>query len=218
MKVCSIEGCGAKHYGLGWCAKHYARLRTTGICAIALCGRRIYQRGWCRKHYERWSAHGNPLKTIFTRDRAASGSLRDWLTKHVGYTGDSCLIWPFARMPNGRAHMKDAVPSRVMCELVHGKPPSGEHEAAHSCGKAHLGCVHPHHLRWATHAENEADKEIHGTVAWGKRLPQSKLTEADVHAIRAMRGQKLQREIACEFGVDITCINKIFRGRRWGRL
>lgn len=30
MKLCSIEGCENKHYGKGWCNKHWQRYRTHG--------------------------------------------------------------------------------------------------------------------------------------------------------------------------------------------
>lgn len=58
---------------------------------------------------------------------------------------------------------RSVIVARMVCEEVNGPPPTPAHQAAHSCGKGHLGCITPQHLRWATQVENEADKLIHGT-------------------------------------------------------
>ncbi len=185
-------------------------------CLIEGCNAPILARGWCRRHYNRWARHGDPLTCL--KPLSDRGAPRKWLEEHIDYAGEGCLIWPFARFPDGRAHMAGGKPSRFMCRLAHGAPPSRKHEAAHSCGKAFDGCVHPHHLRWATKAENEADKLIHGTLLKGEQLPQSKLTEADVAKILALKGKMFQREIAARFDVNVSCINKILKGRRWAHI
>ncbi|WP_292637037.1 hypothetical protein [Mesorhizobium sp.] len=48
--------------------------------------------------------------------------------------------------------------SRLVCEEVHGPPPSPDHEAAHSCDNGDLGCATKRHLSWKTPKENTADK------------------------------------------------------------
>lgn len=30
MRICQVEGCGGKHYGLGYCSKHYRQVKTYG--------------------------------------------------------------------------------------------------------------------------------------------------------------------------------------------
>ncbi|TBG78608.1 hypothetical protein ELG76_04130 [Rhizobium leguminosarum] len=126
------------------------------------------------------------------------------------HTGDECLIWPFGKDKNGYGKIricdKTAVASRYVCELVRGPSPTPEHEAGHSCGKGHEGCIAPDHLDWKTHAENEADKLEHGTL---------KLTEAAVREIVSLRGKETQGKLAERFGVAQTTVSRIHIGRSW---
>lgn len=183
-------------------------------CTFEGCSRQHFSRGFCKLHYDRWARHGDP--SVCLKPLAARGAPTQWLRANAQHDGDECLIWPFARFPDGRAHMAGAKPARIMCGLRHGPPPTEEHQAAHSCGMAHIGCVNPKHLRWATPSENSADKIEHGTVITGSRHYNSKLTEADVVVIRSLKGIVKQRELAKFYGVGITCINKILKGRSWG--
>lgn len=143
------------------------------------------------------------------------GSVMQWLRDNFGHDGDDCLIWPFARHPDGRAHMNGAKPSRVMCELAHGYAPTRQHEAAHSCGNGHGGCVNPKHLRWATPIENAADKRAHGTVIEGEAHYHSKLTEPAVRQIRQMAQAMPQKELCHVFGVNANTISKIVNRKSW---
>lgn len=85
---------------------------------------------------------------------------------------EECLSWPFARNANGygkiRLGSRMLTVSRLVCERAYGDPPTPDHEAAHSCGKGHEGCVNPFHLRWATAKENAADRIVHAAA---KRIP-----------------------------------------------
>jgi hypothetical protein len=133
-------------------------------CSVDGCTGTSRKRGMCAKHYNRWWKHGDPLVLA----RAPNGVPMKWLNQHIGYDGDSCLAWPFHRDERGRArvdvnrHQKNA--ARVMCEKVNGPPPDETHQAAHSCGKGHEGCVNPNHLSWKTPAENQSDRVVHGTM------------------------------------------------------
>ncbi len=144
----------------------------------------------------------------------------EWLLSHVNHKGDECLIWPFARASNGYAKMgwdgKTCTATRVMCEIKDGPPPSDIHEAAHSCGKGHLGCIHPEHLRWATPVENAKDREITERHNRGTNNPASKLTEDDVVSIRYLceAGVK-QRQVARMFGIAFETVFGIYRSGRW---
>jgi len=80
---------------------------------------------------------------------------------------DECIIWPFTNHTNGYpsiGHGRHV--NRVVCERAYGKPPSLKHQAAHSCGVKL--CINKRHVRWATRAENEADKLKHGTSLLGR--------------------------------------------------
>ncbi len=172
-------------------------------------------RGLCNSHY--WQVHkGRELTPLsYRRNRC-----EPWIDAHVAHQGDECLIWPFQRLQNdGRAAVKyrgkQTVAARVMCEKAHGKPPSPEHEAAHSCGKGHEGCVNPKHLRWATPAENKADQLIHGTRHRGEIHYCSVLTEARVLAIREFAYIIPRQAIADLFGLKRAHVSKIIRRDSW---
>lgn len=185
-------------------------------CSIASCQRPIWSRKMCKMHYERNRRHGDPLKC--KKQLSTKGAPLAWIREHVGYSGKKCLTWPFAKFPDGRAHMSGGKPARVMCALAHGEAPSRKHQAAHRCGKGHEACVNPQHLYWATPKENAADQVLHGTKAVGSNLPQSKLTEADVREIRRLKGKVKQNEIAARFDVNPSCICKILYGATWSHV
>ncbi len=146
--------------------------------------------------------------------------LMRWLTDHVSYDGDACLTWPFSRMPNGRGRIFYGGDStgahRVMCILAHGDPPTPSHEAAHRCGNGHLGCVHPGHLWWATHAQNMAEMVSHGRSQRGTRGPTNVLSEEDVQSIRSMRSDGLRKiDIQRVTGFTYKVIDHVIQRRSW---
>ena len=135
----------------------------------------------------------------------------------LSFTYDECLIWPFHRDKFGYGKMRSGgeagkLAHRVICTLVHGEPPSSNHEAAHSCGNGYLGCVSPKHLSWKTKAENEQDKVVHG------RSRVTKLSVNDIKTIRELKGRAFQVDIGTAFGVDRSAISKIWRGINWQHL
>lgn len=139
------------------------------------------------------------------------------------HEGNDCLKWPFGRGPAGYGGTviidgKKFLVSRYICELVNGPPPTPKHEAAHSCGKGHEGCIAPEHLEWKTHTENMADTILHGTHNRGERHGCVKLTEAAVREILALKGIETQSKLAARFGVDPSTISYIHAGRRWAWL
>lgn len=187
------------------------------LCCIPNCENEAApgRRGCCMSHYKRLWRHGAPL---------AGGTYKNavvqWLEEHASYSSDQCLIWPFARNSIGYAICDKKLGSgfapNVMCRMAHGEPPSPLHEAAHSCGKGHLGCMNPNHLSWKTHAANMADTLLHGTHNRGERNGCAKLTEGDVRAIRASNDN--QRVLSARFGVSQSQISSIRSRKRWAWL
>lgn len=153
----------------------------------------------------------------------ARGDVRRYYDQTVlNHDGDNCLIWPFFRDRNGYPKMgrngKVHLVTRCICEDVYGPPPTEKHQAAHSCGKGHLGCVAKKHLRWALPTENEADKLLHGTDNRGERSGLSVLSEAAVVEILALQGVLPTSKIAHKYGVSEGAIQNIFDGRSWAWL
>lgn len=105
---------------------------------------------------------------------------------------------------------------RIVCEAFHGSPQSGQ-DAAHGDGVKTNNRAD--NLRWATRAENMADKVLHGTHARGDRAPSVKLDVQKVAAIRVALGAGAsQRSLAREYGVSPSAINLIALGRNWAWL
>lgn len=195
------------------------------ICASPGCSRNAHRdangkRGYCSLHYQRVKKHGDPAVVETTPSPA-----KDWIEAHKDFDGDECLIWPFYRSPKdgyGRIHRLGDGPitttSRFMLEATQGPPPSDEHEAAHSCGQGHKGCVNPRHLYWATPSKNQMDRVEHGTSNRGAQQWKAKLTDDDVRAIRRSLGAESQASIAARYDVDPSVISDIKRGKKWGWL
>lgn len=189
------------------------------ICSIPGCGKPVRTSGWCSAHYQRWRNHGDPLAG--GPPKPGKGSKMRYVREvAMPYEGNACLIWPF---PFGkRAGMfvngHNIQASRVVCELAYGPPPSPIHEAAHSCGKGHMGCVNKRHLRWATPKENNDDTILHGTKTQGEKVHTARLTTQDVLEIRSIGRTVIARKLAARFGVDRTTIGDILNRRSWNHL
>lgn len=171
--------------------------------------------GLCRPHYKKQRKYGDPLYKFDRKDSA----VMQWMKKNSVFTGEECLIWPFAKNKQGygvlHAVNSSRLAHRIMCEIKNGKPESEKLDAAHSCGNGHLGCVNPMHLRWDSRSGNCSDKMAHGTDNRGEKSPVSKLTNFDVSKIRRLRGSIPQRELAIRFGVDQSNICKIQKNVSW---
>jgi hypothetical protein len=185
-------------------------MATERICTIEGCGKRHEARGLCAAHYKRWRTTSDGL--VATKQETKLEYLKRVV---VPFSGNDCLLWPFAKTNQGRAELwyngKVVNAARLACRIVHGKPPSEGLHAAHSCGNGHLGCVNPQHLRWATPAENSKDMISHGRA--GPGTYGCRLSEAEVAAIR--RDTRPHRMVAEAYGVGNTTILDIRARRSW---
>lgn len=190
----------------------------TKLCSISGCGKPHNAKGYCGAHYWRLRKHGDPMG-----GRTPEGEgLRFIHEVALHHTGEECLTWPLGKNNKGYGSVwvdgKNVIVSRYVCELAHGEPPTTEHQAAHSCGKGHLGCIAPGHLDWKTNAGNQADRLEHGTHNRGERNYGAKLTEPEAREILAMKGKETQLTLAERFGVDQSSISLIHAGRSWAWL
>lgn len=71
----------------------------------------------------------------------------------------------------------------------------------------------PDNLEWGTMQENADDAARHGTRAQGEMMPQSKLDEEAVRAIRASGAG--QKELAEHYGVSQAAISQIRTRKTW---
>lgn len=137
----------------------------------------------------------------------------DHLLQLTSIETDDCVLWdrgrkgPYGTVRAGRTAHSEA------CRFHHGEPPFIGAHAAHSCGVSL--CVNPRHLRWATPAENIADKALHGTNLAGEGHNMVKLSASDVKAIRGCPDMPL-RIIAAFFGISKSQAHRIRTGENWG--
>jgi hypothetical protein len=233
-KLCSIEGCDKRRKGHGLCPMHLDRLRRNGsphalrakpqygpLCLAIDCERppERGRRGLCGDHFRLFHRRGDANAP---RLRAKHGEPEQWLRDHVGFEGDECLAWPFARHTDGSAAIGSRYSrqgARLMCALAHGEPPLPSYQAAHKCGKGHRGCVNPRHLRWASPHENTWDKEAHGTMLRGASHPNAKLSEHQVRAIRLLGSNGFEIADICDLlAVNWRTAANVLSGKSWGCL
>jgi len=155
------------------------------------------------------------------RNKPANGTVIRYVEEVLlTYEGDECLTWPFSTNHQGYPQVRHAGRtrrvSRILCEAEHGAAPTAKHEAAHSCGNE--GCVTRRHLRWATRAENEADKRQHGTAPVGASNGRAKLSESDICAIIGAIGDEPRRLTAERFNISVTHVAYIQNGKSWRHL
>lgn len=175
---------------------------TTPPCSIPGCDQPMRSRGWCSKHWFRW------------RRTAALA----WLGSAVTNVTDECIDWPFGKTGDGygavRVDGQQRKAHHVALELVGRATPTGDQETRHLCGRP--PCINPRHLLVGTPSENQHDRVTHGTDHRGARNRFSKLTEADVRAIRA--SDEPRTVLGPRYGVHPSHISSIRRGRVWGWL
>lgn len=229
--ICTIPGCGKTHEARGYCATHYKRWQMHGdpmanpfvpkgdkLCSIDGCNEVMQAKGYCKEHYRRWYNHGDPLE-----GRPPIDESFNWLRDHLTHHGKDCLTWPYSS--NGQGYAIIGIDNftypvtRLICTFLYGLAPTNQHQAAHSCGKGHEGCVNPDHLRWATPLENNMDKFEHGTILRGDDHVVTVVTEKEVLKIieRLNRGD-IQQNIADDYGISQGTVSAIHTGKTWAWL
>ncbi len=146
-----------------------------------------------------------------------------------------------AAYPCMRVNGKTQRVHRVMNAVVHGPLPR-DVNVLHSCDN--MLCINPEHTFRGTIADNNRDRRrkrrdfwfkspVAAAQAWarasalrtpeqrhhsGERNGQSKLTEADVRAIRSLSGTMTHREMAERFGVSRSTIGVIIQRKKWAHV
>lgn len=149
-------------------------------------------------------------------EASACGCIRrvgsaQWLSQHRSKQGE---YWSVGLWIDGRTRV--ATVHRLVALAFHGLPPEGKNDCAHTDGNKDNNSAG--NLRWASRAENEADKVRHGRSNRGERNGQSRLTDEAAARIRAEAiagGRGTQRRLARQYGVSDGAICNIVKGKRW---
>ena len=146
------------------------------------------------------------------RTKPGMGTRANYILKN----GRDCYGYPMVRPHvNGKAYGIKV--HKLVAEAFLGPRPTPKHEVAHWDGNPENACVT--NLRWATRAENHADKIRHGTTNRGEAQGCSKLKSSDIPIILAMRDKGITHiKIAKYFDVTVSNISAILRGVSWSWL
>ncbi|WP_295951767.1 HNH endonuclease signature motif containing protein [Rhodoferax sp.] len=120
-----------------------------------------------------------------------------FLTPHLQHDASG---YPFVANGKGSKSRGHRLAYRLFCGAI-----PAPALVLHACGNAQ--CVNPYHLYLGDAAQNACDRAAHGRTASGFRLPRTKLSEADVLAIR--HSPKRITDIAKEFGISKGCASSI---------
>jgi hypothetical protein len=164
-----------------------------GLYEVSNCGR-----------VRSWSTRGSHV-----RKRAAEPHL---LSIEVNWRG-ACGV----TLQRGREHHKRGVlVHQIVMTAFVGHRPAGM-VSRHRDGNP--GNNHLLNLEYGTQFENMADASGHGTIAHGRRLPQSKLTEEAVLDIRRRKseGESIER-LAREYGITWGSCQDAILGISWRRV
>lgn len=194
MRICSVSGCAGKHYGKGFCRKHYLRVRVHGDSAADL---RASQRPLAERFWEKVDRSGDCWTWTAYRNPAGYGEIS------LG-----------GRLGAALAH-------RIAYELtLH--PVPGDLHVLHRCDNP--ACVRPDHLFLGTHLDNMRDMTAKGRgrqVAAGRRGEDNgnvRITDAQVAEIRnRIAAGDSQAAIARAFNVSKTLIHLIKHGKTRAR-
>lgn len=131
-----------------------------------------------------------------------------------------CWVWK-KPAPNGYGYLsvnlKAKQAHRISWEMANGAIPEKMH-VLHKCDNR--ACVNPRHLFLGTNADNVQDKVSKGGQSRGEQHGPSKLTEAQVRAIRILSdsGNYENKELALMFGISRGQISTIVNRKQWTHL
>lgn len=187
---CSLDGCENKHYGKGYCTKHYNRVRRTGDPQTVRVGHRYETQDIAARLAQRSVADGDCL-IYQTRQKTRSGHVL--IGRAGGYVGVHRAAW----------------------ELANGPVPAGLF-VLHRCDRPR--CINVDHLFLGTIADNNADRDSKGrhVPLRGSANGTAKLDEAAVAQMkRRLADGESTYAVAEAFGVTQSAAWLIKAGRTW---
>jgi predicted XRE-type DNA-binding protein len=135
---------------------------------------------------------------------------------HVVKHESGCWLWKAYCMKNGygmfRTPDRHELAHRASYRLFVGIIDS--RDVMHQCDVRN--CVNPKHLSLGTRLENMQDAKQKGRTCFGEKHGRSKLSNVQIYLIR--KSNKLQREIAADFGITQSHVSVIKNGKQWQNL
>lgn len=142
----------------------------------------------------------------------------------IPYASDECLVFPYSRDDYGYGKVRyegsNIGVHVLVCRAKHGPKPTPKHEACHSCGNGHDGCVSPNHVYWGTRKQNMADAKAHGWLARpnapvGEAAPACRHSNNEIAEVRRLLDSGFtQTAISEATGVSQSHVSRIKNGVR----
>ena len=162
---------------------------------------------------------GYPSYAVSASGRVGRIGTSAWLRPSPAKRGGYLVV---SLWQNGKGRTRPV--HQLVALAFHGPRPSPAHEVAHGDGDN----LHNHrsNLRWATRAENEADKVRHGRSNRGERNGSARIPDAQIGDIirridalpKSSGGARIRKgelpRLAAEYGVTASCLHQIYVGTR----
>jgi len=144
--------------------------------------------------------------------------LKEALLSRRKIDANGCWLWTMKRAAYGYGQwvvgQTDYHVHRLSAHLYHGFDLASSLTICHSCDNP--PCCNPQHLFVGTSLDNSQDMVRKGRSAKGEHNAQSKLTDAEVHAIRKRyAGGETQKTLANAYDVHQTLVSLIVRRILW---
>lgn len=163
-----------------------------------------------------------PIPNFRGYDASTFGQVRSWRVDGPGtkLADEPHLLLPsigshgylvVSLMRDGKAHTK-SIASLVLAAFV-GPRPKGHHNA-HNDGNPWNNTLE--NLRWATPKSNNADRYLHGTILFGEKQPQHKLTTAQ--ALEILHSKEPTSVLVARYPVCRARIKQIRARKAWKHL
>ena len=138
-----------------------------------------------------------------------------WSRVDVG-AWDACWNWKGPVDPDGYGHFRGTRCHRIAWRLECGEIPRGL-QVLHTCDRP--PCCNPRHLWLGTHLDNMMDRSRKGRQPRGERNGKALLTADVVAEIRRRHaGGERSIELAPEFGVSLSTVQRILNRTRWAHV
>lgn len=194
MRICTVEGCSNKYYGLGYCNKHWMRYKKHGHINTKSCRRGDYK---------------SALEAYEAANIKNEDGCWDWMgTRHKNYGTMHFLgLTVFAHRFSYEHHIGPIPDGLRICHHCDNPP-----------------CTNPLHLFAGTAKDNTQDCikkgrfviPIDSCKVRGSDSPKAKLNEEQVIQIKKMIRDGIgNRTIAKQFNVHHGTISAIRVGKNW---
>ncbi|MFF7130338.1 HNH endonuclease [Streptomyces sp. NPDC008240] len=189
----------------------------TRRCSLDGCSNKHYGNGYCQKHYHRARRHGDPHAAGHRGRQPVAVGVR--IAKRVIQDGECLIYQSEQKTRSGHVLIvrdgQSVGVHRAAWELANGPVPEGLC-VCHRCDRPR--CVNVDHLFLGTIADNNADRDRKGrhVALRGSANGTAKLDEEAVAQIkRSLAEGGTTRSVAEQFGVSQSAVWLISAGRTW---